>query len=394
MNKQADIEKYQGDLAALRRDLHKHPETAFREQRTADIVAGELERLGLEIDRGLATTGVVGTLKAGQGNRVIGLRADMDALFIQENNDFDHRSVHDGKMHACGHDGHTAMLLGAARALAEAPEFDGTVHFIFQPAEESEGGARVMIEEGLFDKFPMDAVYGMHNMPGIEAGRFAIRPGPFMAAGDTWNVTITGAGGHGAIPQDATDTTVAAAQFITAVQTVVSRDVAPRESAVVSVGYIDAGDYNSPNIIPSKVSLRGTARSFSAPVRDILEARIGEIAQHCAQLYGCDIEYYYQRRYPTLVNWAEQTDISVAAAKHVVGGEKVAENVAPAGGSEDFAFMLEKVPGAYILIGNGKGAAHASVHTPTYDFNDDILATGAAYWVALVEEELSAQGET
>ena len=379
------------ELTSIRRDIHRHPETAFEETRTAQIVADKLASWGIEIHRGLATTGVVGTLRGRKpGQKTIGLRADMDALHLQEKNAFAHVSVHENKMHACGHDGHTTMLLGAARQLAREPDFAGTVHFIFQPAEEGLGGARVMIEEGLFDKFNCDAVYGMHNMPGIETGTFAIRSGAMLASSDSWEVTFKGTGGHGAMPDRGTDPTFVAAQFIVAVQGIVGRNVPPAQAAVLSVGHIHAGTPGSPNVIPSEVLIKGTARSFSADVRNLLQRRLAEVADGIAKAGGCAAVSKYHRRYPALVNAAEQTSIAVEAASLTVGRDKVNANTAPLAGAEDFAFMLEKKPGAYIMIGNGgdgEGGCQ-NVHSPLYDFNDEILTTGAAYWVNLVQLEL------
>ena len=379
------------ELTAIRRDIHRHPETAFEEQRTAQIVADKLQSWGIEIHRGLATTGVVGTLKGKRpGQKTIGLRADMDALHLQEKNEFDYASVHANKMHACGHDGHTTMLLGAAKHLAAAPDFAGTVHFIFQPAEEGLGGARVMIEEGLFDKFNCDAVYGMHNMPGFPSGHFAIRAGAMLASSDSWQVTFKGTGGHGAMPDRGTDPTYVAGQFIVAVQGIVGRNVPPSQTAVLSVGHIAGGSAGSPNVIPSEVLISGTARSFSADVRDLLERRLAEVAAGIAQAGGCTAESKYLRRYPALVNSVEQTSLAVEAAAMTVGRENVDPNTPRISGAEDFAFMLEKKPGAYIMIGNGgpdEGGCH-NVHSPLYDFNDRILTTGAAYWVNLVQLEL------
>jgi amidohydrolase len=379
------------ELTAIRRDIHRHPETAFEERRTAQIVADKLQSWGIEVHRGLATTGVVGTLKGKRpGQKTIGLRADMDALHLQEKNDFDYASVHANKMHACGHDGHTTMLLGAAKHLAAAPDFAGTVHFIFQPAEEGLGGARVMIEEGLFDKFNCDAVYGMHNMPGFPSGHFAIRAGAMLASSDSWQVTFKGTGGHGAMPDRGTDPTYVAGQFIVAVQGIVGRNVPPSQTAVLSVGHIAGGSAGSPNVIPSEVLISGTARSFSADVRDLLERRLAEVAAGIAQAGGCTAESKYLRRYPALVNSVEQTSLAVEAAAMTVGRENVDPNTPRISGAEDFAFMLEKKPGAYIMIGNGgpdEGGCH-NVHSPLYDFNDRILTTGAAYWVNLVQLEL------
>jgi amidohydrolase len=379
------------ELTAIRRDIHRHPETAFEERRTAQIVADKLQSWGIEVHRGLATTGVVGTLKGKRpGQKTIGLRADMDALHLQEKNEFDYASVHANKMHACGHDGHTTMLLGAAKHLAAAPDFAGTVHFIFQPAEEGLGGARVMIEEGLFDKFNCDAVYGMHNMPGFPSGHFAIRAGAMLASSDSWQVTFKGTGGHGAMPDRGTDPTYVAGQFIVAVQGIVGRNVPPSQTAVLSVGHIAGGSAGSPNVIPSEVLISGTARSFSADVRDLLERRLAEVAAGIAQAGGCTAESKYLRRYPALVNSVEQTSLAVEAAALTVGRENVDPNTPRISGAEDFAFMLEKKPGAYIMIGNGgpdEGGCH-NVHSPLYDFNDRILTTGAAYWVNLVQLEL------
>src|SRR5947207_10804047 len=381
----------QPELTAIRRDIHRHPETAFEETRTAQIVADRLTSWGIEVHRGLATTGVVGTLKGKRaGQKTIGLRADMDALHLQEKNEFDYASSIPNKMHACGHDGHTTMLLGAAKHLAAAPDFAGTVHFIFQPAEEGLGGARVMIEEGLFDKFNCDTVYGMHNMPGIPTGRFAIRSGAMLASSDSWQVTFKGTGGHGAMPDRGTDPTYVAAQFMVAVQGIIGRNVPPSQAAVLSVGHIAAGSAGSPNVIPSDVLISGTARSFSSAGRALRERRLVELAASTAQAGGCTAESKYFRRYPALINAVEQTSLAIEAAALTVGRENVDPKTPPISGAEDFAFMLEKKPGAYIMIGNGgteEGGCH-NVHSPLYDFNDEILTTGAAYWVNLVQIEL------
>ena len=382
----------EADLAAIRRDIHRHPETAFEEVRTAGIVADRLRSWGLAVHGGIATTGVVGTLRGRRagGGRSIGLRADMDALHLQEKNGFAHASVHDHKMHACGHDGHTAMLLGAARHLAADRDFAGTVHFIFQPAEEDLGGARAMIDQGLFERFPLDAIYGMHNMPGYRSGTFAIRPGAMMAAVDTWQVEFAGTGGHGAMPDRGTDPTYVAGQFIAALQGIVGRTVPSSEAAVLSVGHVAAGSAGSPNVIPAQVLLRGTARSFSAAVRDLLERRLAEIATALAASGGCTAACTWSRGDPALVNAETQTALAIEAATRTVGPANVVGDAPPFGGAEDFAVMLAERPGAYILIGNGdpdEGACH-DIHSPHYDFNDRILTTGAAYWVNLVQVEL------
>ena len=378
-------------LTQLRRDIHAHPETAFEEVRTSDIVATRLEAMGIEIHRGLGGTGVVGTLRGKRpGQRAIALRADMDALFITEETGKPYASTVPGKMHACGHDGHTTMLLGAAEKLAADPDFAGTVQFIFQPAEEGLGGARVMIEDGLFDLFPVDAVYGVHNAPKEPLGQVQTRVGPYMCAGDTWEVIFEGTGGHGAMPHNATDPTIPAAQFIASLAQIISRKVPSNDPAVVSVGHIGAGDYNSPNIIPARVVVRGTARSYRPEVRDILEQSIGAFAEGCAQPHGVSARLIYTRRYPPLVNAAEEVARAVQAAGATVGADLVDAEAPLVGGSEDFSFMLEKVPGAYVMIGNGDGPDAAFVHTPKFDFNDDLIPIGVAYWMNVVAAELSA----
>ena len=332
-------------LTTVRRDIHRHPETAFEESRTSDLVAAFLTNLGIEVHRGLAKTGVVGTLRGKrEGSRRIGLRADMDALFIKEATGHAWASNVEGKMHACGHDGHTTMLLGAAEKLAKDPDFAGTVHFIFQPAEEGLGGGRVMIEEGLFERFPCDAVYGVHNGPKIPLGKVVTRPGPMAAAGDTWEAVFEGTGGHGSMPQAGTDPTVAAAQFIVGLSSIISRNLSASDTAVLSVGHIQAGDYHSPNIIPAKVVVRGTARSYTPQVRDTLERRLGELAAGCAAASGGTARLTYTRRYPPLVNAPEQTALAVKAAAAAVGPENVQGDCEPLAFSEDFSFMLEAVP--------------------------------------------------
>ncbi len=382
------IDSLSEELAAIRRDIHKHPETAYEENRTADIVAERLEAWGLEVHRGLGGTGVVGTLRMGDSNRAVGFRADMDALFIQEKNTFDHRSVHDGKMHACGHDGHTTMLLGAARHLSESDAFNGVIHFIFQPAEEGEAGAKAMIDDGLFDLFPCDAVYGLHNMPGIEAGHIGLRVGPILAASDRWTAEFRGSGGHGSMPHKGTDPTVAAAHFVIAMQTIVSRNTDPIDTAAISVGHIAGGDPGALNIIPSDVVVGGTARSFTDTTRDLIERRLGEIAEAVAGAHGCEVDISYVRGYPPTVNWREQTEVATRAAEAAVGGERTDPNLNPLPGGEDFSFMLQQVPGCYAFIGNGHGEPDEFVHAPRYDFNDEIITSGVNYWVELAKGEL------
>jgi amidohydrolase len=385
------IADFHPDMAAWRRDLHAHPETAFEEERTADVVAGLLQSFGIEVDRGLAKTGVVGTLRGERASGPsIALRADMDALHIHEKNGFAHASTHPGRMHACGHDGHTSMLLGAAKYLAETRNFTGTVHFIFQPAEENEGGARVMVEEGALDRYPVQAIYGMHNWPGLPAGQFAIRPGPMMAAFDIFEITVRGRGAHAAMPHLGVDPVVAAAQIVGALQTIASRTVNPLEGAVVSVTQIHGGD--TWNVIPDEVVLRGTTRSFEPGVRDLLEPAIRRVAEGVCASLGAAMDLRYERRYPPTVNSASETEIAAATAASLVGTDNVRRDLLPSMGAEDFAWFLQEKPGAYIWIGNGAGDGQAMLHNPHYDFNDDILALGASYWARLVETVLARPG--
>ena len=380
------IADFHDDMTAWRRDLHAHPETAFEEKRTSDIVAAKLQEFGITVHRGLAETGVVGTLSTGEGPS-IGLRADLDALDVEELNDFDHKSTHDGKMHACGHDGHTTMLLGAAKYLAETKNFKGTVQFIFQPAEENEGGGRVMVEEGLFEKFPVDAVYGMHNWPGQDAGLFAVTEGPLMAAFDIFEMTITGRGAHGGMPHTGIDPIPVAAEIISALQTVVSRATDPQDSAVVTVTQIHAG--HAWNVIPDDVILRGTTRSFRPQVQDTIEPSIRRIAQGICQAHNCQMEMMYERRYPPTINEGVAAKAAARAAADVSGADKIVTNPTPSMGAEDFAFMLNEKPGCYVWLGNGPGEGGCMLHNPNYDFNDDILTVGASYWARLVELELA-----
>jgi len=382
------IADFHQDLIVWRHEIHAHPETAFEERETAALVARRLAEFGLDVHRGLAGTGVVGTLKGNApGHRAIALRADMDALHIHEKNGVAYASKTPGKMHACGHDGHTTMLLGAARYLAETRNFAGTVHFIFQPAEENEGGGRVMVEEGLFEQFPVEAVFGMHNWPGMPAGKFATRSGPMMASFDIFEITVTGKGTHAALPHLGIDPVIAAAQIATGLQTITSRNTHPLDSAVVSVTQIHGGD--TWNVIPDEVVLRGTTRSFRTEVQDAMEAAIRRIAQGVASGMGASVAVRYERRYPPTVNSASETEIAVAAAAEVVGAANVDRTLTPTMGSEDFAFMLQAKPGAYVFIGNGSGDKVAGLHNPHYDFNDEILPIGASYWARLVERVLA-----
>ena len=384
------IAEFHDEIRGWRRDIHAHPETAFEEVRTADFVAEKLAEFGIEVHRGLATTGVVGVLD-GQRNasgRAIGLRADMDALHIQELNGFDHRSRHDGRMHACGHDGHTAMLLGAAKYLAETRNFDGRVTFIFQPAEENEGGGRVMVEEGLFEKFPVEAVYGLHNMPGMPVGTVSLRSGPAMAAFDIFEIVVTGKGTHAAMPQLGIDPIVTGAQIVTALQTIASRRTAPIDTVVVSVTQFHAGD--TWNVIPETAVIRGTVRSFKKETQDQMERDLERIARSLCESQGATMTLRYERRYPALVNTQAETGVAAAAAARVVGEDKVMVGADPLMGSEDFAYMLQERPGCYVWLGNGLegGPGGCAVHNPRYDFNDDIAVIGASYWATLVEQVL------
>jgi len=377
-----------GEMAEWRHDLHAHPETAFEEQRTAALVAQKLEAFGLQVHKGLGRTGVVATLSAGSGKRAIGLRADMDALHIHEQNDFGHRSRHEGKMHACGHDGHTSMLLGAAKYLAQTRNFDGTVHFIFQPAEENEGGGREMVEQGLFDKFPCDSVYGMHNWPGMAVGQFGLRAGPMMASFDIFEIELTGRGSHAALPHTGIDPVVAAAALVQALQSIASRNVDPIESSVVSVTQIHAGD--TWNVIPDAAVLRGNTRAFKPEIQDLIERRMSEICSGVASTYGAQVKLRYERRYPPTVNAPRETEVCASVLERMVGAENVVR-VPPTMGSEDFAFMLQAKAGCYVFVGNGPGAGGCMLHNPHYDFNDEILPLGASYWANLVEHILAAR---
>ena len=384
------IADFHGEMTEWRQRIHAHPETAFEEHKTAELVSELLESFGISVERGVARTGVIGTLKGlVPSNRAVALRADMDALHIEELNNLPHASRNPGRMHACGHDGHTAMLLGAAKHLAETRNFAGTIHFIFQPAEENEGGARLMIDDGVLEKYRVDAVYGMHNWPGLPLGQFAIQPGPMMAAFDIFEIEIKGRGAHAAMPHLAVDPIVAAAQVVNSLQTITSRNVHPLEAAVVSVTQIHGGD--TWNVIPETVVLRGTTRAFSAAVRDQIEPAIRRIASGVCNACGAEMRLRYERRYPPTINSAPETEIAAAAAASLVGENNVRRDMLPSMAAEDFACFLEKKPGAYIWIGNGDAASGAMLHNPHYDFNDAVLPLGASYWVRLAETVLTKE---
>ncbi|MBB3314095.1 hippurate hydrolase [Rhizobium sp. BK196] len=377
-------------LTSLRRDLHAHPELGFEEERTSNIVVRLLEEAGIKVHRGLGCTGVVGTLQIGNGTRSIGLRADMDALAMPETAERPYKSTAPGKMHACGHDGHTTMLLGAARYLAETRGFSGTVHFIFQPAEEGRGGAKRMVEEGLFKQFPCDAVYGLHNMPGLAVDEIAVVEGPQLASSDSWRITFRGVGTHGAKPHLGRDPITAAGTFLSSLQTIVGRVVDPLQSAVVSACSVQAGNPKAVNVIPDIVEIGGTARAYSPEVRGQLEAEIGRLAQGTAAMYGILADYEFERRIPPVVNDAEATARALGAAQAVFG-EKARTSFPPSTAGDDFAFFGQNAPGCYVWLGNGPAADGALHHNTAYDFNDDALGYGVAYWVSLVEQELKAE---
>jgi len=387
----AGLRAWQADLTAIRHALHATPELGFEEHATSELVVRQLERYGVdEIHRGLGKTGVVGVIRgrAGASGRTVGLRADMDALPLAEENDFSHRSTAAGRMHACGHDGHTAMLLGAARWLAKTRQFDGTVHLIFQPGEEGYAGARAMIQDGLFERFPCDAVYAMHNWPGLEPGTIAVKPGPMMAAADRVTITIEGKGGHGAHAYLAIDPVVVAAHVITAAQTIVSRNVGPLDSAVVSLCSIQAGHPSAMSVIPREAVITGTVRSFRPQTQDMIEQRLTQLAESVAVGFGATARVHYERMYPATVNTHDEALFGAEVATELVGAERVLRDLEPSMGAEDFSFMLEQRPGAYFRIGQGGAESGCFLHTPRYDFNDEILPLGAALFVRLAERSL------
>jgi len=375
------------EMTAWRRDIHAHPELGFEERRTADLVAVRLAEFGIEVHRGIGRTGVVGVLRAGSSSRSVGLRADMDALPIQEANRFAHRSENDGRMHACGHDGHTTMLLGAAKYLAETRSFDGTVHFIFQPAEEGIGGAKAMVEDGLFKRFHCDAVFGMHNRPGMPLGKFAVRSGAMMAGGAFFDIDIEGRGAHGARPEAGVDSVLVAAHVTAALQSIVSRNVRPVDTAVVSVTQIHGG--NAYNVIPQNVRLSGTARAFSNEVMDLIGRNIARVAAGVASGFGATAKTDFRPIFAPLVNDPQEADFAAGICAEIVGAEGVRRDPALIMASEDFSFMLNEVPGCYINIGNGDGEGACEVHNPSYDFNDAALPYGASFFARLVEKRLA-----
>jgi amidohydrolase len=382
-------------VTAIRRDIHAHPELCFQEVRTADVIAKALTDWGIPIHRGLGTTGVVGIVKNGTSNRAVGLRADIDALPMTEHNSFAHASKHAGKMHACGHDGHTAMLLAAAKHLAKHRNFDGTVYLVFQPAEEGGGGAREMIKDGLFEKFPMEAMFGAHNWPGMPVGSFAVKPGPMMASSNEFTVTIRGKGSHAALPHLGTDPVPVAAQMVMAFQTIITRNRRPIDPGVISVTMIHAGE--ATNVVPDSCQMRGTVRTFSVETLDLIEQRMRQVAEHTCAAFGASCEFEFTRNYPPTVNHPAETAFVQRVLGQVVGAENI-QDFEPTMGAEDFSYFLQAKPGCYFMIGNGDGAHREGghglgpcmLHNPSYDFNDELIPLGATAWVRIAEEWLRA----
>jgi amidohydrolase len=370
------------ELVRVRRDIHAHPELAFQENRTSGLIVDKLTEWGVAFDRGIAGTGIVATITAGTSNRAIALRCDMDALPIVERTGRAHASTRDGVMHACGHDGHTAMLLGAARYLSRNPHFDGTVYLVFQPAEENEGGGRVMVDEGLFERYPVDAVYGMHNWPGVDVGAFGVHTGPAMAAVDLFKVELLGGGAHAAMPHLGDDPIVAAAELITALQTVISRAVDPAESVVLSVTQVHAG--NNLNVVQPRAELYGTCRYFDPEMSRVVEQRMKRLIDGIAAAHGLESSITYDRKCPAVINSVEPARLAALAAADVAGAGNVRTDLPPSMGCEDFAHMLSVKQGCYVWIGNGPGEDGCQLHSQRYDFNDDILGIGVSYWAALV----------
>jgi amidohydrolase len=388
------VVQFRAEIQAIRRDIHAHPELRFEERRTSDIVARKLAEWGLEVHRGLGGTGLVAVLTNGAG-KSLGLRADMDALPIQELNSFAHRSTHANKMHACGHDGHTAMLLGAAKYLAEAKSFTGTLNFIFQPGEEGGGGAKKMIDDGLFERFPCDAVFGMHNWPNLRVGQFGFAPGPMMAGANLFEITVRGKGAHAALPHLGIDPVFAAVQIVQGLQGIITRQRKPLDPAVMSITIIKAGDAN--NVVPDTAFISGTVRTFDDKVTDLIETGMRRIATLTAEAHGATAEVNFARYYPPTVNHPEQSEFAANVAAAMVGEQNTVRDIEPAMTAEDFSFMLRERPGAYLWIGNGDGAhreaGHGAgpcmLHNASYDFNDDLIPLGATYWVRLAETFLA-----
>lgn len=395
MNLIEPILQFHNELQNIRRTIHAHPELSFEEVQTSELVATKLTEWGIPVIRGMGVTGVVGIIKNGSSQRAIGLRADMDALPLQEFNSFEHHSVHEGKMHACGHDGHTAMLLGAAYYFSKHKNFDGTVYVIFQPAEEGGGGAKRMMEDGLFERCPMDAVFGMHNWPGAATGSMGVTAGPMMASSNEFEVIIKGKGAHAAQPHMGIDPIMVAVQIAQSWQTIISRNKNPIDAGVLSITQIHSG--SATNIIPDSASLIGTVRTFTMGALDLIERRMREIADHTCAAFGATLEFEFKRNYPPLINHPQETAFAIDVMQSVVGKAQVMTNVEPTMGSEDFAYMLQEKAGCYVFIGNGDGEHRSlghglgpcNLHNPSYDFNDELLPIGASYWVRLAEEFLA-----
>jgi amidohydrolase len=384
------IRKYQAELREIRHDIHSHPELGFEEKRTSAIVASKLAAWGVEVHQGIAKTGVVGVVRGRKSDsgRAIGLRADMDCLPLHETGDVPYRSRHDGRMHACGHDGHTTMLLGTARYLAETRHFDGTAYLIFQPAEEGGGGGQVMVQEGLFERFPADEIYALHNWPGLPPGKIAVRAGAMMAATDEIQITLRGKGGHAAMPHLAVDPVLVAAHVITALQSVISRNINPVDALVISLCSMQTSQVGAFNIIPDSVKLIGTVRSFRHETRDFAETRIKEIVTGIAASLGARAEIEYRRGYPATVNTAREAEFAASVGEHIFGKGNVVRDADPTMGGEDFSYMLLARPGAYIWLGQGGGPTGCFLHNPGYDFNDDVIPLGAGYLAEMVENSL------
>ena len=385
-----EIELFQDDLRSFRRDLHAHPELGFQESRTSSLVAGMLEAMGITVHRNIGKTGLVGVLQGQRcdSGRMIGLRADMDALALQERNQFSYVSTRPGLMHACGHDGHTTMLLGAARHLSQTRNFNGTVVFIFQPAEEGLGGAKAMIDDGLFDRFNCDAVYGLHNWPALPPGMVGVNPGPMMAAADRFEIVVQGRGGHGAHPYNAVDPVLVASHIVTALQSVVSRNINALDAAVVTVASIQAGDPLAMSVIPDQATLVGTVRSFRHTVQSHVEQRMQTLVEQIAIGFGASAALTYERVYPATINTPDEAKFVADVAADLFGEAQVVRDMQPSMGAEDFSFMLQQRPGAYFRLGQGGAESGCFLHNPRYDFNDDVIPTGAGMFVALTERSM------